>query len=383
MNIFNGKSLFDGYTPILTEQLLTENNQADVTKDSIKQKFEELGIFEAEQLVAITNTQNKKSTLANALGLKEAFIESLINRSKDALGAKVSFYINESHHRTLGLKLEDNIGLIMEQFGEQDFKSIATDNAELDKRSNKVATFLNNYVPASTNLSFLSFIPIVKDQQEHPTCAAFAATASNEFRLTYLIHNSFIGYIYLSESSIFCEAKKTDRIPPEQGTKLSEIANIIGRIGQAKTRLYPYEGHSENLCYNHNYRQTINSSDLANQKAGIISLNPRSVKALKSAMENQHLPYVGVQLFESIWNARTNENGFINMPISNEPCIGGHAICLVGYFDDPNLPGGGAFIFKNSWGLSWAFNNILNRPGFGLISYKYIETYCSQAFLTI
>jgi C1A family cysteine protease len=71
------------------------------------------------------------------------------------------------------------------------------------------------------------------------------------------------------------------------------------------------------------------------------------------------------------------------MPLSGETSQGGHAICLVGYSDDTKLPGGGVFIFKNSWGTSWSFDNILNRQGFGLISYKYIETYCNQAFLTI
>jgi len=163
-----------------------------------------------------------------------------------------------------------------------------------------------------------------------------------------------------------------------QGTSLSKIANVIG---QAKSRLYPYNGHDTNLCANHTYRQTINSSDLPNQKAGIISVNPKSIRDLKSSLENRHLLYLGVELFESIWNSRTNETGFINMPLNCELSLGGHAICLVGYFDDSTLPGCGAFIFKNSWGYSWYFDNIFNRPGYGIITYQYIETYCSQSFL--
>jgi hypothetical protein len=383
MTIFRGASLFDGYTPILTEQLLTESNQTGVTKEAIKQKFEELGIFEAEQLIAIANNNDRIFALANTLSLNEYFVQNLITKSKEKLGDKAGFYLKEGYHRTLGLILEGNINLINEQFGNNDFFSISTGNAELDRKSVEVSNSLNVYIPSANNIHYLSFIPFVGDQQQHPSCAAFAASSSNEFRLTYSIHNGYRNYINLSESSLFCEVKKIDGTPSNEGTSLYKIANVLGTIGQAKKGLYPYEGHDTNLCANHTYRQAINSSDLANQKAGIICVNPKSIIALKSAIENRHLPYVGVELFESVWNARTNENGFINMPLNGELKIGGHAICLVGYFDDSTLPGGGAFIFKNSWGVSWSFDNIFNRPGFGLISYSYIVSYCSQAFLTI
>lgn len=383
MNIFKGKSLFDGYNPVMTEQLLTESSQNDISKEILKNRFQEIGIFEAEQLIAITNTESKKQLLADTLGLGLDFIQSLINKSKSELTEKADFYLRQGYQRTLGLKLVEDIGLITEQFKNKDFEIVATGNTTLDEKSEQVSILLDNHLLNSNNISFLDFIPFVRDQASHPTCAAFAATASNEFRLTYLVHNSYKGYINLSESSIFCEAKKNDGIPYEEGTSLISIANVIGQVGQAQSTLYPYESYNPNLCSNHYFRQTINSSDLANQKAGIISVNPKSIKALKSAIENKHLPYIGVELFESIWNARTNENGFINIPLKGEMSQGGHAICLIGYFDDPSLPGGGAFIFKNSWGLSWSFDNIFNRPGFGIISYSYIQSYCSQAFLTI
>jgi hypothetical protein len=42
-----------------------------------------------------------------------------------------------------------------------------------------------------------------------------------------------------------------------------------------------------------------------------------------------------------------------------------HAVVLVGYADDPDLPGGGAFTFRNSWGPRWG------RDGYGTVSYAF------------
>ena len=34
--------------------------------------------------------------------------------------------------------------------------------------------------------------------------------------------------------------------------------------------------------------------------------------------------------------------------------MGGHAMCMVGYQDDADVPGGGYFLVRNSWGTAWA-----------------------------
>ena len=40
--------------------------------------------------------------------------------------------------------------------------------------------------------------------------------------------------------------------------------------------------------------------------------------------------------------------------------LGGHAILIVGYTDDPSVDGGGYFIVKNSWGTSWGEGGYFN-----------------------
>lgn len=66
----------------------------------------------------------------------------------------------------------------------------------------------------------------------------------------------------------------------------------------------------------------------------------------------------------------------------------GHAVCLVGYLRDPKVRGGGWFMFRNSWGLSWASEAgssvqpyaIPQLPGrgWGVMSAAYVNTFCSE-----
>jgi C1A family cysteine protease len=67
--------------------------------------------------------------------------------------------------------------------------------------------------------------------------------------------------------------------------------------------------------------------------------------------------------------------------------VGGDAVAIVGYQDtpDPNnpmtyRPGGGYFIFKNSWGTDWAANNTTYGSGFGLMPYAYLQAFNEDAY---
>ena len=56
-------------------------------------------------------------------------------------------------------------------------------------------------------------------------------------------------------------------------------------------------------------------------------------------------------------------------PSSSDRLLGGHDIVLVGYVDDPSPgmnPGGGVFIFRNSWSAAWG------DEGHGYLPYAYV-----------
>jgi len=58
---------------------------------------------------------------------------------------------------------------------------------------------------------------------------------------------------------------------------------------------------------------------------------------------------------------------------SNPPMFDGHSIDLVGFREAPAFPGGGYFIFRNSFGKNWG------DRGYGFVSFQFIRTYANDA----
>jgi len=71
--------------------------------------------------------------------------------------------------------------------------------------------------------------------------------------------------------------------------------------------------------------------------------------------------------------------GKITLPLPGEVPAGGHSWCIVGYVDDEDVPGGGYFIVRNSWGTNWAVDSP-EASGHGLMPYEYVERYAFEAF---
>lgn len=65
---------------------------------------------------------------------------------------------------------------------------------------------------------------------------------------------------------------------------------------------------------------------------------------------------VGITVYESFESDAVAANGEVPMPKSSEQCLGGHAICVVGYRPD------GHFIVRNSWGTDWGDHGAFYLP---------------------
>ena len=125
-------------------------------------------------------------------------------------------------------------------------------------------------------------------------------------------------------------------------------------------------------------------------------INPaNSVQKIKEYLLMGKPIGVGVQTFRTAWveSQYAEHKGEIQMPLTRvdsngvyilDEASGGHAITIVGYRDNDLSstsirPGGGYFIFKNSWGQQWARANVEVAAGYGQIPYAYIERYCIAA----
>ena len=94
---------------------------------------------------------------------------------------------------------------------------------------------------------------------------------------------------------------------------------------------------------------------------------------------------VSLMLFENYEkSSHFAVNGKFPMPFPTTP-LGrrGHAVCLVGYEDRPDMegqPGGGIFILRNSWGPAWGSTGDFG-PGHGFVYYEYVRLYCREAYV--
>jgi C1A family cysteine protease len=87
-------------------------------------------------------------------------------------------------------------------------------------------------------------------------------------------------------------------------------------------------------------------------------------------------PFVfGIMIYKSFETAKVAKTGIVEMPSLMERwfggCLGGHAVCAVGYNRITKR-----FLVRNSWGSNWG------QEGYFTIPFSYLEKYGSD-FWTI
>lgn len=119
------------------------------------------------------------------------------------------------------------------------------------------------------------------------------------------------------------------------------------------------------------------------------TLNGRSVADFRAAISGERAVTFWVPVYDSwIENPWAALLGQITMPVPNETPTAAHAMCVVGYLDQPEFPeiGGGRFIVRNSWGTEWGLlnpwsANVTLPSGYGTIPYAYITNFGEEAHI--
>lgn len=78
----------------------------------------------------------------------------------------------------------------------------------------------------------------------------------------------------------------------------------------------------------------------------------------------------GWSIYESFYEAGKGEEAIIRMPDSDESCLGGHCMVIVGYSDEKNC-----FRIRNSWGSDWGDH------GYAWMDYAYAEKFGSDFWI--
>ena len=231
-------------------------------------------------------------------------------------------------------------------------------------------------LPAQANL--IARLAPVRDQGGRGTCVAFGSAAVREF-LTGRRD------VDLSEQFLYWACKERDG-HPGPGTLVSVGFECLLTDGVCLEDQWPYnpegtddegQGPPPPGAVDAATRHTLAEAHcLVSNPDGPVSVEP--FKAYLGGQAPRPITF-GVPLFDSFFNQATWRTGRVPMPFPGEGLRGGHAMCMAGYQDDDEAPGGGFFLVRNSWGEGWAAECACGA-GHALQPYQYIEEYCWEAY---
>lgn len=184
-------------------------------------------------------------------------------------------------------------------------------------------------------------LPPCWDQGQLGSCTAFALTGAVCF-----LHG-FVGsqlWLYYKERVLEHSTKE------DAGAEIRDGIKVLAKCGLPPEDAWPYD------ISKFAKRPPANSYKQA--KTDLIT-EYRRLNGLSDYLDclATGSPFViGISVYESFESNRVAKTGDVPMPSPNEQCLGGHAICVVGYRED------GKFIVRNSWNTDWGDNGHFYLP---------------------
>lgn len=232
--------------------------------------------------------------------------------------------------------------------------------------------------PAAAGLvSLIDKFPAVRDQGQRGTCVAFASAAFLEFHLS----GGSAKTKRRSEQFLYWACKEIDGMPTQEGTTLAAARKAMKTHGVCLNATWKYEplpiGPTEGQGPPRDKavaeaKQTRWSDAAEQSPAG-------DVDAIRGHLDGGRPVVVGVLTFSNWDFPSAADTGEIGLPLPLSQPDGGHAICLVGYEPKPDAPGGGVFLFRNSWNKSWATGSRY-QAGYGTLFFEYVRQYALEAY---
>lgn len=312
--------------------------------DGVAEMLAGLGFLDAEQLLGAAEVEGLGLYLAEALSVSDAELADVIDAAR----------------RVASLPAPEALGPAPGAFGA--LPPTAAISAEIAALRAAVARPKATLPPA---VSLVSQMPPVRNQGPRGTCVAFALSAVHEHHRRGLGHTED-----LSEQFLYHETKRIDGAAGSCGTWQIKALEVLSQLGECREAVWSYN--SAPPCNHNGMPPAAARADAAQRTCAPVVLEPCDVLGAKTLLAADRALGVSIPVYRS-WASSfaVRATGRITLRIGSEPVIGGHAMCLVGYRDDPHHPGGGYFIVRNSWGQAWAPASI-HGSGYGSIPYAYI-----------
>ncbi len=350
-------------------------------QQNIQNSLKDIGVFEFEQVYSISLTASNEH-LKNYLAINESEYAKFIDYAKKVIGEDGIFSLRQSVVFNKGLgALEPETTLLTESLSIDKVRQVKDGvstiflidlikaQALIESNLQSIDKYTNSVCP------FHNLLPI-KNQGNRGTCVAFSLTATNEYYHSKIRNTRHD----LSEQHLYYEAKQLDG-NNICGTTIGNAIKVISLRGQCREQFWAYRPTTD--CNAHGTKPILADLDAVEFKSVCLELNNRDIDIFKAAIISGGLISFSVPVFDSWFNSNeVNRTGRITMPLTGETAVGGHAMTIVGFQDDTTFPGGGFFLLRNSWGLSWAKDSPYGQ-GFGIIPYKYVTDNCWEAFTLI
>jgi hypothetical protein len=307
------------------------------------QALQQYGFSDAEQVVAVVAIPGVVDHFMTATGLSKQQVDDLV------------------------VKLRDVVPMIAGAADTAEFAMGALPpTPEIDALGAAADDQPHIAGPLPPSVNHIALMPQPKQQGSRGTCVSFAMTAVHEF------HQRTTGNQVedLSEQFLYHQTKLIDGQPAICGTWQVKAAQVLQTVGQCPESVWPYNG---NLPCNNNGLEPAGAlAAAAGHQLTAVVLPPKDVIRIKQQLAAGCVVGFSIPVYNSwFMSNETKRTGRITMRIGNEPVSAGHAMCLVGYQDDPNAPGGGFFILRNSWFGVWG-TECPYGSGYGTIPYAYI-----------
>ncbi|MGA2699970.1 MAG: C1 family peptidase [Isosphaeraceae bacterium] len=235
-------------------------------------------------------------------------------------------------------------------------------------------------IEAKTVVSMTNQFPTPRNQGSRGTCVAFASVAFLEFRLA----GGEAKTKPLSEQFVYWACKETDKLPTVAGTYLRVARKVLATRGACRAATWKYEtlpiGPTEGQGPPPSGAEQEAKQDRWKQARALTRAQTVDIDGLRNRLDAKEPIVFSVRTFRN-WDFQVvQETGEIPMPLPGATPDGGHAIVLVGYELSPTAPGGGAFIFRNSWGKDWARLRGRHGGGYGTLFFDYVRDNALEAY---
>lgn len=228
-------------------------------------------------------------------------------------------------------------------------------------------------VPALPTSFLLPLTFPLRDQGDRGTCVACTIADFTQY-VTQTNEPLSIDYIYTC-------CKMFDGYINDEGSDLQTALGVVGQFG-----ICPEYCCQTLLSESSDISKVVHENDfprIANIRPVLRGVIEDYKTKLTGADGTVPMPVpVSVLVFESSLRSQaTGLTGKWTLPLAVEAVqTSGHAMLIIGYQDDPSVPGGGYFIARNSWGEDYASDSPVDLPGHALLPYEYIRRFCFEAY---